>query len=136
MICIALIGSIFLLDHHFLRDLKHFSMTFGERITVIRKQLKWSQEDLAKKVGTSAPIIGRYERNEIKPSIEIAKKIADELGVTVDYLLGGSDKMVLDKKLMKRIEDIEALPEKEKEKIFDYIDLVIRDTKIKKAHAA
>lgn len=32
--------------------------------------------------------------------------------------------------------DIEALPEKEKEKIFDYIDLVMRDTKIKKAHAA
>lgn len=111
-------------------------MTFGERITLVRKQLKWSQDDLAKKVGTSAPIIGRYERNEIKPSIEIAKKIADELGVTVDYLLGGSDKMVLDKKLMKRIEDIEALPEKEKEKIFDYIDLVIRDVKIKKAHAS
>jgi transcriptional regulator with XRE-family HTH domain len=111
-------------------------MTFGERITLVRKQLKWSQDDLAKKIGTSAPIIGRYERNEIKPSIEIAKKIADELGVTVDYLLGGSDKMVLDKKLMKRIEDIEALPEKEKEKIFDYIDLVIRDIKIKKAHAS
>lgn len=66
----------------------------------------------------------------------MAKKIADELGVTVDYLLGGSEKMVLDKKLMKRIEDIEALPEREKEKIFDYIDLVIRDTKIKRAHAA
>lgn len=44
--------------------------------------------------------------------------------------------MVLDKKLMKRIKDIEALPEKEKEKIFDYIDLVIRDVKIKKAHAS
>ena len=111
-------------------------MTFGERITLVRKQLKYSQDDLAKRVGTSAPIIGRYERNEIKPSIEIAKKIADELGVTVDYLLGGSDKMVLDKKLMKRIEDIEALPDKEKEKIFDYIDMVIRDLKIKKAHAA
>jgi transcriptional regulator with XRE-family HTH domain len=106
-------------------------MTFGERITVIRKQLKWSQEDLAKKVGTSAPIIGRYERNEIKPSIEIAKKIADELEVTVDYLLGGSDKMVLDKKTVKRMEEIEALPQKEKEKIFEYIDLIIRDTKIK-----
>src|SRR5690606_2950872 len=135
LVCIAPIGGLHLCKPHFLRDLKHFYMTFGERITLIRKQLKWSQEDLAKKIGTSAPIIGRYERNEIKPSIEIAKKIADELSVTVDYLLGGSDKMVLDKKLMKRIEDIEALPEKEKEKIFDYIDLVIRDIKIKKAHA-
>jgi len=33
------------------------------------------------------------------------------------------------------MEDIENLPEKEKEKIFEYIDLVIRDTKIKRAHA-
>ena len=54
-------------------------MTFGERITLIRKQLKWSQEDLAKKVGTSAPIIGRYERDEIKPSIEVAAKMAELL---------------------------------------------------------
>jgi hypothetical protein len=44
--------------------------------------------------------------------------------------------MVLDKKMVRRMEDIEALPEKEKEKIFDYIDLVIRDLKIKKAHAS
>jgi len=50
-------------------------------------------------------------------------------------LLGGSDKLVLNKRLMKRFEDIEALPQKEKEKIFDYIDLIIRDLKIKKAHA-
>jgi hypothetical protein len=47
-----------------------------------------------------------------------------------------TDKMVLDKKMVKRKEEIEALPEKEKEKIFDYIDLVIRDIKIKKAHAS
>jgi hypothetical protein len=33
----------------------------------------------------------------------------------------GMDKMVLDKKMVKRMEEIEALPEKEREKIFDYI---------------
>lgn len=43
---------------------------------------------MAKKTGISAPIIGCYERNEIKYSFEVAKKIADELGVTVDYLIG------------------------------------------------
>lgn len=74
-------------------------MTFGEKITFIRKQLKWSQDDLAKKIGTSAPIVGRYEREEIKPSIEVASKLADALDVTLDYLLGKSDKMTLDKKI-------------------------------------
>lgn len=58
-------------------------MTFGERITYLRKQLKISQEELAKQVGTSGTIIGRYERDEMKPSIDVAKKIADVLGVTL-----------------------------------------------------
>lgn len=48
-------------------------MTFGERIALQRKQLKISQDELAKRVGTSSPIIGRYERGEIKPSIDMAK---------------------------------------------------------------
>jgi len=110
-------------------------MTFGEHVVLHRKQLKMSQDDLAKKVGTSAPIIGRYERDEIKPSIETAKKIADELGVTVDYLLGGSANMVMDKKLMKRIEDIEALPAEDKDKVYYFIDMAIMHNKTKKAFA-
>ena len=105
MACSAQISNLNLLYPFVLGDVKHFFMTFGEHVVLHRKQLKMSQDDLAKKVGTSAPIIGRYERDEIKPSIETAKKIADELGVTVDYLLGGSANMVMDKKLMKRIED-------------------------------
>ena len=110
-------------------------MTFGERIIMLRKQLKMSQDDLAKKIGTSAPIIGRYERNEIKPSIEVAAKIAEELGVTVDYLLGNSDNMVMDKKLVKRNEDIEALPIEEKDKVYYFIDMALSHHKAKKAFA-
>lgn len=110
-------------------------MTFGEHVVLQRKQLKMSQDELAKKVGTSAPIIGRYERNEIKPSIEMAKKLADELGVTVDYLIGGTSTMVVDKQMMKRIEDIEALPGEDKEKVYYLIDMAITYNKTKKAFA-
>ncbi len=118
-----------------LRHLKHFFMTFGERVVLHRKQLKLSQDDLGKKIGTSAPIIGRYERDEIKPSIETAKKIADELGVSVDYLIAGSANMVMDKKLIKRMEDIEALPADEKDKVYYFIDMAITYNKTKKAFA-
>jgi len=90
-------------------------MTFGERVATLRKKIKWSQDELAKKIGTSAHIIGRYERNEIKPSIETAKNIADALDVTIDYLIGGSDKMILDKKMMERLKDIEKLTSDDKE---------------------
>jgi transcriptional regulator with XRE-family HTH domain len=105
-------------------------MTFGEKILTIRKKNKWSQDQLAKMIGTSAPIIGRYERNEIKPSIETAKNIADALEVTIDYLIGGSDTMILDKVLLQRIEDIQKLDETDKGHLFALMDAFIKQTKL------
>lgn len=109
-------------------------MTFGERILSIRKRLKWSQDELAKKVGTSAPIIGRYERNEIKPSIDTAKGIADALGVTIDFLMGGDD-TIIDKELLQKIKDIESFSEEEKAKIYDLLDMAIGYHKAKRAYS-
>lgn len=111
-------------------------MTFGERILTLRKKLKWSQADLAKKIGTSAPIVGRYEREEIKPSIEVAKKLADELGVTIDYLVGGSDNMILDKNLLKKMQDIEQLEEEDKKQVYYLIDMALSYHKTKQAFAS
>lgn len=62
------------------------------------------------------------------------KKIADVLNVTVDYLLTGNNMMV-DKKLLKRMEDIEALPQEEKEKVYYFIDMALSHHKAKRAFA-
>ena len=56
------------------------------------KQKNMSQTDLGKAVGVAREIIGRYERNEVLPSIEVAAKIADVLEVSLDYLTGNSKK--------------------------------------------
>lgn len=108
-------------------------MTFGERIIHQRKQKKWSQDELAKKVGTSAPIIGRYERDEIKPSIEVASKIAAELDVTIDYLINGTE-VLLDKNNTKRLQDIQKLNEDDKQHILITLDALLRDAKTRKAY--
>jgi transcriptional regulator with XRE-family HTH domain len=112
------------------------SIDFGNKVAQLRKEKDVSRDELGKKIGTSGAIVGRYERGDMKPSIEIAAKIAEALDVSLDYLVGISSEIVKDKKMINRLEDIKKLPEKEREKIFDYIDLVIRDLKIKKAHAA
>lgn len=74
-------------------------------------------------------VIGRYEREEIKPSINVAAKIADALGVTLDYLLGKSDSMILDKKNLQRLEDISQLPEDDRNNIFYTLDNLIKAAK-------
>jgi len=76
-------------------------MLFGERLTIVRKKKKISQDELAKAIGVHAPVIGRYERDEVKPSIEVAAKIAQSLGVSLDYLTGNSD-LELDADVIKK----------------------------------
>ena len=71
-------------------------MLFGERLITVRKNKKMSQDELAKAIGVHAPVIGRYERDEVKPSIEVAVKIADALSVSLDYMVGSTD-LELDK---------------------------------------
>jgi transcriptional regulator with XRE-family HTH domain len=105
-------------------------MTLGQNITKLRKQLKLSQNDLGKKVGTSGDIIGRYERNEVNPSIEVASKIADVLDVSLDFLLG-KVKVELDNQLLKRIIDVQQMNEEDKKYILYTLDALIKSVKLK-----
>lgn len=104
---------------------------FGENVAAIPKKKGLSQDELAKKVGTISVTIGRYEQDEIKPSIDIATKIADVLEVSLDYLVGNSD-AVLEKSLVKKISDIQKLPENQKNIVTAQLDAFLRDYQAKK----
>ena len=107
----------------------------ANKITLLRKQKGWSQTDLAKIIGSSREIISKYEKDSVMPSIEMAKKIADAFEVSIDYLVGVGLNASFDKKMLQRLEDVENLPEEERERIFHFIDLIIRDYKAKKAYS-
>ena len=110
-------------------------MNIGDKITALRKQKNLSQTDLGKAAGVSREIIGRYERNEVLPSIEVAAKIADVLEVSLDYLAGNSKKAAVDKQTMKLIHEIDDLEPSIKDKLIFLANAIIRDSKTKKAYA-
>jgi transcriptional regulator with XRE-family HTH domain len=87
---------------------------------------------VTKQLSTSISVISRYERGEMTPSIEMAKNIADALEVTIDYLIGGSDTMVIDKELLQRMEDIQKLNETDKGHLFALMDAFLQNTKLQK----
>ncbi|ALO13760.1 helix-turn-helix protein [Salinivirga cyanobacteriivorans] len=109
-------------------------MDFGDNMMLIRKKKKLSQAALGKMIGTSGDVIGRYERGDIKPSIDVVAKIADALEVSVDYLIGKTS-LLLDKETLQRIENISNLKEENKNFIFNLIDMALRDIKAKKAYS-
>ena len=110
-------------------------MKIGTTITRLRKERGLSREDLGTNAGTSGAVIGRYERDEITPSVEIANKIAKALDVSLDYLVGNNSVIVKDKKILKRIEAIADIPTNEQNQIFSVIDALLRDYNAKKAYS-
>jgi transcriptional regulator with XRE-family HTH domain len=110
-------------------------MDFGDRITLVRKQKKLSQSELGKLADVSGDIVGKYERNEMKPSIETARRLANALNVTLDYLVGDSDTSVFDKNITKRIEDISTMKNEDQNALFKIIDAYVRDYKAKKTYS-
>jgi transcriptional regulator with XRE-family HTH domain len=110
-------------------------MKTSKMITDLRKAKGWSQADLANKTGISQVMVGKYERGDAIPSIEVAKRIADALEVTLDYLVGEGTNSKLNKMTLKRIEEIEQLEDDKKRTLFDVIDTFIREDKGKKAFA-
>lgn len=93
---------------------------------------------MADMIGTSGPVLGRYERGEITPSVEVAKKMANAFGVTLDYLVDetGSVAEVTSKEMLARITEIDHLDQEDKKTIIQVIDSLLRDAKTKKAYSA
>jgi transcriptional regulator with XRE-family HTH domain len=105
-------------------------MAFADRLSFARKQKKVRQADLGKLVGTSGDIIGKYERGENTPSIEVAAKIANALGVTLDYLVKDGEYEQVDNETLKRLKDIQAMSPENKNHVFALLDAFIKQTKL------
>lgn len=61
---------------------------FGKRLRETRLNANKSQRDLAEAVNISPQMVSAYEKQERKPSIEVAAALAGELMVSLDYLCG------------------------------------------------
>ena len=110
-------------------------MGFGLRLATLRKEKKIAQGELAKIVGIHANVLGRYEREEAKPSIDMAAKLADALGVSLDFLIGKTD-IEMDTELRDKILTIQRLPNEEKKHVVFAIDAMIRDAKARQAYGS
>ncbi|WP_010255514.1 helix-turn-helix domain-containing protein [Myroides injenensis] len=104
-------------------------MDFGTRVADLRKEKKISQTDLAAQLNIHKNVLGRYERNEVFPSVDIARKIADILEISLDYLTG-KENIRIDKDTSTRILEVSKFEEKDREHIFSVIDAFIAKRKI------
>lgn len=63
------------------------SMSFGQNLTQLRKMRGWSQQDLAQNLGVSRQTVIAFEQGQRVPPLNLAIKLADLLGLSLDTLV-------------------------------------------------
>lgn len=106
--------------------------SFGKKLRECREAMGVSQSELAKSLNTNHSIIDKYERDEVAPSVEVVKKLGDALDTTVGYLLGETKQsnFLKDTAMVKRLDDLNSLPDKDKEYILYALDGLKKSAKL------
>lgn len=68
----------------------------GKRIRERRQVLQITQENLATALGVTPQHISLMEQEKSAPSLSLLPRLAEELGVSVDYLVSGKDCVITD----------------------------------------
>jgi transcriptional regulator with XRE-family HTH domain len=104
--------------------------TFGQRLARIRRERGFTQVELAERVGLIQTLISDYERDKLRLHAEMVVRLAQGLGVSADELLGlknGSGHGRRPKRrVLRRVEQIEQLPEPQQRALLKTIDAYVR----------
>ena len=66
---------------------KSVNRKFGERVRPLRLDRGWSQEELAHRAGKHWTYVGRIERGERNPTLEVIADLAKGLRVRISELI-------------------------------------------------
>ena len=101
---------------------------FGDRLARIRRARGITQAQLAKAVGVSRRVVAYYEADDAQPPGAILVDLARTLAVSADQLLGlkpvRRTAPPKSRKLLKRLEKVEALPRGDQKAVFEYIEFL------------
>ena len=103
---------------------------FGQRLAAVRKTKRWSQRELAEKMGVKRELIDYYECRAPNPSLAFIQQAAEVLNVSVGELLGSE--IVRRKRsggpvgrMRKLFEQASQLPRGQQEKIAAVIEAFV-----------
>lgn len=105
------------------------SKIIGENISRLRKSLEITQENLASQLGISRRALCSYECGKASIPIALIPELAEILRTPIAMLLNVTPSMLDERtreaKLLRELEKINSLPEKDRKLIFNIIDSLV-----------
>ncbi len=110
-------------------------MGLAENIRKVRKKKGWSQSELGEMIGSHLSHINRIETGKHNPSLEVLKKIANALEVSIDSLVNGTEEdlqevKIEDKNMAERIKLLNTLEPEDRKAVIRVIDAMLTKKKI------
>lgn len=108
----------------------------GTRVKALRKQNKWTQKELANKIGIRFPQLNKYEGGSHAPPLDKLVQLAEALNTTVDFLLTGNrseERPLHNLRLLDRFRSLEDFPTDDQETVIKLIDAMIVKQKVEGA---
>ena len=108
-----------------------FDRKLAERIKRARLQKGLTQVQVAQELGIQQPAFAKYELGERQPTLATLPKLAELLEISIEELLGVGNsskaKPGPKPKLVKKFEEIKALPPRDQDFVMRLIDTAIRE---------
>ena len=100
-------------------------MSFPQRLTALRKERGFTQQQMADKIGMHVSQLKRYEAATSQPTIEVFRRIALALNVSADMLLFEPEERGPEERLKLQFEAVSKLDERERDAVETVIASVL-----------
>jgi SOS-response transcriptional repressor LexA len=101
-------------------------MDFSERLEILIKAKNTSQKAMAEYLGIRRPSISDWKNLGTIPGADTAIKLAQFLGVSVEYLITGKDKAGLTPEQRNLLRNYDKLDKRDKETVLDLIETMLK----------
>ena len=116
--------------------MENMAKKFAQAVLSRRKHLGLTQDELAKRVGTSKQMVSKYELGQRSPKVTMANAFAEALDTTLDELLG-VDKADAESLFVEEVQEdpeirivtdmMKKMTKEQKQQVIDIIRVVLRN---------
>lgn len=107
---------------------------FGARLSRLRKEADYTQQELTQEIGVSRRMIDYYEGETERPPTTLLPELAEALGATTDALPGVAALKKAakpERRLQRRMQQIEKMNPREKRQVLRLIDAFIERNQLR-----
>jgi transcriptional regulator with XRE-family HTH domain len=110
------------------------SETVGQRLARLRKERGLTQTELADTIGIIQVLISDYEHDRLRVHADMLARFALALGVSTDEIVGlkaqKSNGHTLSRKVGRRMQQIETLPQRHQRALLQTIDAFLKSAQL------